>query len=165
MPEPSPETGADPAVLFSRYLDHYRETAVSKVLALPTTERTRSLVPSGWSPLELLHHLAHMEQRWFVWGFLAEAVPEPWGDEQDERWRVPDGRGADDVVAMLRATGQRTRSVLATHSLDSVAAVGGRFTDDPPSLSWICFHVLQEYARHVGHLDVVVELAGGPTGE
>jgi hypothetical protein len=32
-------------------------------------------------------------------------------------------------------------------------------------LQWICFHVLQEYARHVGHLDVVVELAGGPTGE
>ena len=36
---------------------------------------------------------------------------------------------------------------------------------DPPTLSWICFHVLQEYARHVGHLDVAVELAGGPTGE
>ena len=66
---------------------------------------------------------------------------------------------------MLRATGERTRTVLSSYPLDTIAAVGGRFSEDPPSLSWICFHVLQEYARHVGHLDVVVELAGGPTGE
>jgi hypothetical protein len=32
-------------------------------------------------------------------------------------------------------------------------------------LAWICFHVLQEYARHAGHLDVAVELAGGEVGE
>ena len=55
--------------------------------------------------------------------------------------------------------------MLASYPLDTVAAIGGRFSDDPPTLSWICFHVLQEYSRHVGHLDVVVELAGGPTGE
>ena len=39
------------------------------------------------------------------------------------------------------------------------AAPGGRFADDPPSLEWICFHVLAEYARHAGHLDIAVELA------
>ena len=66
---------------------------------------------------------------------------------------------------MLRATGERTRSVLASYPLEAIASIGGRFSEDPPSLSWICLHVLQEYARHVGHLDVVVELAGGPTGE
>jgi hypothetical protein len=55
--------------------------------------------------------------------------------------------------------------VLADVPLDTVAATGGRFEADPPPLAWICFHVLQEYARHVGHLDVVVELAGGATGE
>ena len=55
--------------------------------------------------------------------------------------------------------------------LDRIAergAVGGRFADDgtpPPTLAWICFHVLQEYARHAGHLDVVRELADGATGE
>jgi hypothetical protein len=47
-----------------------------------------------------------------------------------------------------------------------VAATGGRFSgDEAPDLRWICFHVLQEYARHAGHLDIVVELEGGPTGE
>jgi hypothetical protein len=48
---------------------------------------------------------------------------------------------------------------------ETPTALGGRFVADPPTLGWICFHVLQEYARHVSHLDIAVELAGGPTGE
>jgi hypothetical protein len=163
--EPPLSAECDSAVLFAAYLDYYREKAIEKVLSLPTDDRTTSCVPSGWSPLELLHHLAFMEQRWFVWGYLGEAVAEPFGDEVDDRWVLPTGRGTEEVVRLLRATGERTRGVLHAHPQDSVGAVGGRFSSDPPSLAWICFHVLQEYARHVGHLDVAVELAGGPTGE
>jgi hypothetical protein len=163
--EPPPVTGNDAAVLFSRYLDYYREKAIEKTLVLPAEELVGCRVPSGWTPLELLHHLAHMEQRWFVWGFLAEHVADPFGDEIDNRWVVPPDRPLDEIVAMLRATGERTRTVLASYPLESVASVGGRFSEDPPTLAWICFHVLQEYARHVGHLDIVVELAAGQTGE
>ena len=47
-----------------------------------------------------------------------------------------------------------------------MAPPGGRgSTTSPPALGWICFHVLQEYARHAGHLDIAVELAGGEVGE
>ena len=45
----------------------------------PERQRT-STVPSGWTPIELLSHVLHMEQRWFVWGFLGEAVDDVWGD-------------------------------------------------------------------------------------
>ncbi|HET8603781.1 MAG TPA: DUF664 domain-containing protein [Marmoricola sp.] len=165
--EPAPVTG-DPAGLFVAYLDFYRERAIEKVLALPPDEQRGSRLPSGWSPLELLFHLACMERRWFVWGFRGEPVEHPWEDSADDPaapWQLPAGRGTDDVVALLRETGQVTGAVLATEPLEAVAATGGRFQDDPPPLGWICFHVLQEYARHVGHLDVAVELAGGPTGE
>ncbi len=55
------------------------------------------------------------------------------------------------------AVGARTSEIIASHRPDAVAAVGGRFSDDPPTLEWICFHVLAEYARHAGHLDIVVE--------
>jgi hypothetical protein len=56
--------------------------------------------------------------------------------------------------------------VLASHALDEQAPPGPRFEHgDPATLAWICFHVLQEYARHAGHLDVAVELAGGEVGE
>jgi hypothetical protein len=45
------------------------------------------------------------------------------------------------------------------------ARLGGRFSSDPPTLGWILAHLLQEYARHVGHLDVVRELMDGSVGE
>ena len=164
LSEPAPTT-AVPAELFGQYLDWYRETMIAKTAALPAEERRRTRLPSGWTPLELLNHVAFVEQRWFVWGFLAEQVEAPWGDQRDERWYVDDATSLEDVVAFLRRTGERTRSIVATTPLDRTAAVGGRFEADPPSLAWICFHVLQEYARHTGHLDVAVELAGGPVGE
>ena len=167
VPEfPEPRGGeSDPARLFARYLEFYRETVLRKAAALAPEEQRTSRLRSGWSPLEMVSHLAHMERRWFVWGFLAEQVPDPWGEDRDDRWHVPDDLTLDDLAGMLRDVGRRTTDVLATRALDEVAPAGPRFGDEPPTLSWICFHVLQEYARHAGHLDVAVELAGGPVGE
>jgi len=164
FPEPSGDT-SDAAVLFARYLDFYRETVLGKLASLRPAELRVSRLPSGWTPVELLTHLAHMERRWIVWGFLGEDVGDPWGDQRDDRWHVPEERLYADLVAMLREVGRRTSDVLATRSLEERGEPGGRFDDEPPTLAWICFHVLQEYARHAGHLDVAVELAGGPTGE
>jgi uncharacterized damage-inducible protein DinB len=164
FPEPSGDT-ADPAVLFARYLDFYRETVIGKVASLSDTEARTSRLPSGWSPAELLRHLTFMERRWFVWGFLGEAVDQPWGDALDERWHVPAGVTTEATVSMLRDVGRRTSGVLAEHPLEERGVPGGRFDDEPPTLAWICFHVLQEYARHAGHLDIAVELAGGELGE
>lgn len=169
MREEPAATSADPRALFAAYLRYYRETAIEKVGALSDDDQRGSRIPSGWTPLELLRHLAFMERRWMVWGFLGEHVEEPWGDHTgdpaDDRWFVPDGVGLEDVAAMLRETGARVDEILDAHPLDEIAPPGPRFDGDPAPLSWICFHVLQEYARHVGHLDIAVELAGGPMGE
>jgi Protein of unknown function (DUF664) len=163
---PEPRGGdSDPGRLFARYLDFYRETVVRKTLSLSDEQQRTSLVPSAWTPIELLSHLAHMERRWLVWGFLGEDVDDPWGDGLDDRWHVADDVTTNDVVAMLRAVGERTTALLGAHSLGEVAPSGPRFEHEPPTLSWICFHVLQEYARHAGHLDIAVELAGGDVGE
>jgi hypothetical protein len=165
--EPS-KTGTAGAQRWSDYLDWVRAEMVRGVLGLTPDQQRTTLVPSGWTPLELLHHVLHMEQRWFVWGFLGEQVAEPWGDwDVDEpwddgvegRWRVPDGVSADEIADRLDAIGARTREVLSSYALDTVGSSAGRFTKDPPTLEWICFHVLAEYARHAGHLDIVVELA------
>ncbi len=159
----------DPAAQLVAYLDYYRAAVERKLDGLTDARLRTSLLPSGWAPLELLAHLVHMERRWFVWGFLGEQVADPWGDhaggEPEAPWQVPGGADRDGLVAALHAGGERTRHILATHDLAERAAVGGRFDADPPTLAWICFHVLQEYARHTGHLDVARELADGVTGE
>jgi len=156
------------AAHFAAYLAFYRATVVEKARSLPEAELRRPLVPSGWTPLELARHLAFMERRWFVWGFLGEHVDDPWGDSQgspDAAWLVPASVSLDDVLARLTEQEARTEALLASTPLEQLAATTGRFRTDPPDLRYVCFHVLQEYARHVGHLDVAVELAGGPVGE
>lgn len=158
------------------YLEWLREDIIVAVLSLSPVERREMRAPSGWSPLELLNHVLHMEQRWFEWGFRGEPVAHPWGDwnvtepwtsaDSDEtkpgaRWDVGDDVTAEDLAIRLRAVGGRTRAVLLENELDTTAASGGRFGEDPPTLEWICFHVLAEYARHAGHLDVSTEILRG----
>ncbi|MQW74747.1 DUF664 domain-containing protein [Nocardioides sp. dk4132] len=170
--EPGPGLGEE-AAHHAAYLRFLRATVLERCGSLPVAEQRRPHVPSGWTPLELLDHVAHVERRWIVWGFLAEPVSDPWGDwwrgDTATRWHVAEDRTLEDVAADLRATVARTEEVLATTPLDTRARTGGRFGpatgEEPPDLRWICFHLLQEYARHAGHLDLAVEVAGGPTGE
>ncbi|WP_312856250.1 mycothiol transferase [Nocardioides pelophilus] len=167
--EEPPKTGPVGAERWADYLDWVRSELIRGVLGLTPDQQRLAQVPSAWTPLELLNHVLHMEQRWFVWGFLGEPVADPWGDWDvaepwadgvDGRWRVPDGVTAAAIADRVGANGARTREVLASYPLDTVGSTGGRFSSDPPTLEWICFHVLAEYARHAGHLDIVVELGG-----
>lgn len=167
FPEPSGELD-DPRALLLLYLDYYRAVVAGKLRGLSVEELRSSRLPSGWTPLELLIHLVHMEQRWLRWGFAAEPVLEPWGDVgADGRWAVGDADSLDELLGRLHDGGRRTRQIVEGAGLSEVAAVGGRFEADAdrPSLAWICFHVLQEYARHAGHLDIVRELSDGTVGE
>ena len=165
FPEPT-DARADRADVLLGYLDFFRARTVEKLLELPAAETTRSRVPTGWAPVELAHHLRHVERRWLEWGFLGAAVDDPWADGRDGRWALPDGAGVEEVVAALRAQGERSRAVVAAHALDEVGQPGPRWRGAPPAtLERILLHLVQEYARHLGHLDVVVELATGSQGE
>jgi len=122
-------------------------------------------------PLELLKHLVFMERRWLQWGFAGEQVDDPWGDNRDGlgdgAWYVGPEETIEELIAALLAGGQRTRAIVESAELSALSAIGGRFGEDGPrpTLNWILFHVLQEYARHAGHLDIVRELIDGRTGE
>ncbi len=168
FPEPSNEL-SDPADLFVRYLDFYRCTVEAKLEGLADEQLRSTLLPSGWMPLELLKHLVFMEQRWIRWGFLGEALAEPWGDRDPvaDRWVVRDDDTLAGLVVLLHSGGVATAEVVRAHPLDEMGAKTGRFAGEEPAptLAWILFHVLQEYARHAGHLDVVRELIDGTTGE
>jgi len=166
---PAPEASfTEPAELLVGYLDFYRSEILRKLSGLSDEQARGRLLPSGWSPLELLSHLVHMERRWLVWGFAGESVDRPWGDQgEDGRWHVPGDVSMAELTTALLAGGERTRAIVASGDLAQQAPPGERFDPDtpPPALAWILFHVLQEYARHAGHLDVVRELLDGLVGE
>jgi uncharacterized damage-inducible protein DinB len=154
------------AEVFLGYLDFYRSTLLDKVSGLPASELHRSRLPSGWTPVELLKHLTFVEMRWLEWGFEGREVAEPWGDSRDERWHVPAEEPLSQLTAALLTQGRRTRAVIESHDLAEIGQPGPRWDGaDPPTLERILFHLLQEYARHVGHVDIVAELADGSVGE
>ena len=167
FPSPRIRIGDRRQVLLG-YLDFFRSTAAEKVSGLSEQDLRRTILPSGWTPLELVKHLVYMERRWLVWGFLGEPVERPWGDNgEDGRWQVGPAESAESLLADLAAGGRRTREIVEAARLGDVARSAGRFASDAeaPELERILLHVLQEYARHCGHLDVVRELIDGAVGE
>jgi hypothetical protein len=158
----------DLRALLDGYLDYNRAAVLRKLDGLSAEELRRSRVPSGWTPLGLLVHLSSMERRWLVWGFLGEAMDDPWRDSAPGGgWWVPDGWTAERARAEYESQCARSREIASGVPSDRVAALGGRFATgaEAPTLGWILFHVLEEYARHAGHIDIGRELADGALGE
>lgn len=152
--------------VFLRYLDYFRSRVIAKTAALGQDEASHSRLPSGWTPAELVKHLTYMERRWLEWGFEGHQVPEPWGDHAAGRWHVGADESLDDLLSRLRERGQRTTAIVTAHDLAEIGQPGERWAGaEPASLERVLLHMLQEYARHAGHLDIVAELAGSQTGE
>lgn len=159
MSEPSKQE-SDPRELLGGYLDHYRELVLRAVEGFPDPGVSR--VPSGWTPLAMLKHLAFMERRWFTWDFAGEHVEEPHGD-RDEDGNLVAAESLEEIRAFYLAQCERSRKIVAAARLDDLAGRIGRFQPpkEPPTLAWTMFHVLEEYMRHAGHLDIAGELAEG----
>lgn len=165
LPSPSDQrdTRAD---VFVSYLEYFRNGVISRVEALSDNEARSSHLPSGWTPLELVKHLTYVERRWLVWGFEGVAVDNPWGERRDDRWFVSEGESRATLIDALRTQGELSQVIILANELETVGEPGPRWNGRAePTLERILFHLLQEYARHLGHLDIVVEIAGGPVGE
>ncbi|NED80229.1 DUF664 domain-containing protein, partial [Streptomyces sp. SID11233] len=142
-PVEPPQSLTDPAELLPAYLDYYRATVLAKLDGLSEAELRGSRLPSGWSPLELLKHLAYVERRWLRWGFLGEEMDErtAWGDDDPEsgRWRVREDESPALIRDLFARECARSRQIVAAAGLQDRAASTGRFPPpaEPPTLSWI----------------------------
>jgi len=167
VPFPSPTIAiASRAEVFLGYLDFYRASLLAKLDGLPESELRGSRLPSGWTPLQLLKHVTYVERRWLEWGFEGVDVDDPWGDGRDDRWYVDPGESTADLVAAFEEQAATTRAIVLRHDLSERGEPSERWDgEDPPPLERVLFHLLQEYARHAGHLDIVRELVDGTTGE
>jgi len=163
--EPAPGAGSE-GEHFAGYLAWQREEIIRGVLRLSPDEQRTTRLASGWTPIELLSHVVHMEQRWLIWRFLGEDVADPRGDWRggeagpDSKWEVAPDVTAESLARRLGEIGVRVSEIFTSHPLETRAASLRDIDEDVPiDLRWLGFHVLTEYARHAGHLDIVVELA------
>jgi uncharacterized damage-inducible protein DinB len=158
---------SEPRELLLGYLDWYRQALLRKIAGLSDRQFRTPVDPLGWSPLGMVKHLGWVERRWMRWGFAAEEVLAylPGGDAVE--WSVPAEESTDSVMSAYADEVRWSRSLAAGADLLQPARIGGRFktAEHAPTLGRILFHLLQEYARHVGQLDVARELIDGATGE
>jgi uncharacterized damage-inducible protein DinB len=152
--------------VFLQYLDYLRGRVIEKVDALPLEALIVSVVPTDWTALELVKHLTYVEMRWLEWGFEGHHVDEPWGDHVGDHWGTSLSDTPEALLDQMRARGELTAAIVRRHGLEDSGQPGPRWDGaEPPTLERVLFHLFQEYARHLGHLDVYAELAGAAGGE
>ncbi len=158
---------SDPRELLLESLEWYRSALMRKIAGLSDAQLRTPVEPMGWSPLGMVNHLGWVERRWMRWGFAGEDLLAYPPGSDDAEWSVPAEQSTDSVIAAYFEEVERSRALVDGVDITATAAVGGRFTspEQTPSLGRIVVHLLQEYARHVGQLDVVRELIDGETGE
>ena len=125
------------------------------------------IVGGGQAGLATGYHLAR-RGRPFVILDAGERVGDPYFDrDPDHRFRLDPTETVEEIRALFLAQCASSRRIVAGADLQDKLRPGTAFhpAEPHPALIWILFHVLQEYARHDGHLDVVRELADGTVGE
>jgi uncharacterized damage-inducible protein DinB len=150
------------------WLEHHRGILLWKCEGLADDQlRRRSVPPSTLSLLGLVRHMTQVERGWFRQVFLGEDVPDPY-DTPDNPDADFNGVGDADVAAdfaAFRAECDASRQVAAAASdLDVLSKDRSERTGQQFSLRWILTHMIEEYARHNGHADLLRESIDGATG-
>ena len=149
------------------WLEFHRATVLQKVEGLdPEQLCRRSAPPSTLSPLGIVRHLGVVEDYWLREVLLGEEQPDPYCTPENPDGDLLDGTPAT-AEADLAAYRERVAAVRDAQAswTDLDAPVRGRVGDRPLNLRWILVHMIEEYARHVGHLDLLREAIDGRTGE
>ncbi|RAG80669.1 mini-circle protein [Streptacidiphilus pinicola] len=156
----------DERATLTTFLDYARDTARAKCAEVSAEDARRSPLPG--SPLMtlcgLISHLRWVEYYWFEVFLLGQEDEGPWTDEDPDReMRMAVDIPLADLLAEYEAQSERHRKLVAETDLDAPAARA--FKDGTtPNLRWILFHLIEETARHNGHLDILRELVDGETG-
>jgi hypothetical protein len=154
-----------------RYLDQQRESVLDIVDGLPDTLLRRAVFPSGWTCLGMIHHLAVDDERYWFRGIVAgEPVEFPAGD--DPGWLVGVDVAAADVLGLYHEEIACANAIIRVTPLETPARRRDPRWDGwgwpPPgetvNLRWVVLHMIEETARHAGHLDTARELLDGRTG-
>jgi uncharacterized protein YndB with AHSA1/START domain len=159
FPEEKSATGDESKVL-SSFLAFQRAVVVGKLRGLSEEDARRRIVPSDTTPIGLVRHLTFVEREWFG-GYLGERAPHGTPAEHGDGWNVPPEATVASVIADYQAACAESDAIASGVPLAHHVAHPrlGRV-----SLRWIYVHMIDESARHAGHLDILRELIDGTTG-
>jgi hypothetical protein len=158
VPRPAEGEPLNEMAMARGWLGHLRESAIFKVEGLDAAQLRWQPSPTANSLGVLVVHLGYSERLWL------RAICA--GEQMDMGWRarmfeLPDGWGVDDAVDFYRAESAQADEVLnEATSLD----LPSRGALRPTTLRWALFHLIEETARHVGHMDITRELLDGSVG-
>jgi uncharacterized damage-inducible protein DinB len=169
---PSAEQRTDPPHVsdertsLEAWLDFHRATLLWKCDGLTGEQLAeRSVAPSTMSLLGLVRHMSEVERGWFRQFVGGEDVPDIYCSEDD-----PDGdfdnvdpTKAEEDLAIFRAEVEVCRAVGARYELDHLTRRGRR--DFDVDVRWVYTHMIEEYARHNGHADLIRERIDGAIGD
>ena len=158
---------ADERTMLEGMLEWYREGVLRKFAGLSSADVKRSFLGSSTTMAGILKHLALVEDSWFTERFAGLPTPDPWAgapwdDDRDWEFHTAVDDDLGDLLALYEAACARSRAAAEGHHLDEMLR-GERTT--PFNLRFAYVHLIEETARHLGHLDVLRELTDGGTGE
>jgi uncharacterized damage-inducible protein DinB len=162
-----PPHEADERATLTGFLQHQRETLAWKCSGLTAEQlRHRAVSPSDLSLIGLIRHLTDVEHGWFRGVLSGEDIrPIYWGEDrsQDTDFAV-DGTDTDEAFRLWHEACARSREIVAAAESLDVTGLHRR-SGSVYSLRWILTHMIEEYARHNGHADLLRERIDGTTGE
>ncbi|MGC2486715.1 MAG: DinB family protein [Acidimicrobiales bacterium] len=147
------------------WLDFYRATLLQKCDGLGEAQlKTRPIASSTLSLLGLVRHLTFVEQAWFESCFAGRDVATFYKTDTDRELDFTDldSDDVEEVFARYDRACALSRELALGHDLGEMGARPRR--DRDVDLRWIYIHLIEEYARHCGHADLVRELIDGATG-
>jgi uncharacterized damage-inducible protein DinB len=164
-----PQQAADERTAVREWLEYHRATLLMKIDGLTDTQaRTRAIPSSNLSLLGLLRHMVVVERYWFTW-VIGGVRPEPiyitWEDENLD-FNFDDSATLDEAMNSYMVELNTSRG-FEVGSLDTLAATTEvrEGADFRPDLRWVMLHMIEEYARHNGHADLLREAIDGTRGD
>lgn len=151
------------------FLGYFRTVLLRKAAGLTPAQLA---VPLGASSLTiggLLKHMAFVEDHWFHGVLLGNEYPEPWGSadwEASPDWEfdtAPADSPAELEARFMASVARSDAAIASVADLATVAATPSN--DEPTNLRWILVHMIEEYARHCGHADLIRESIDGQIGD
>ncbi|MGW0195680.1 DinB family protein [Nonomuraea sp. NPDC003201] len=170
---PWPPVAGDEIATLLGFLDYQRATLAWKCRGLDTAGLTATVGASSMTLGGLLKHLAYVEDDWFSRALHGRDRSAPWNTvdwraDQDWEWHSAAGDTPDELFALWQKAVDHSREAVAEAledgGLDRPAQRAWP-NGQAPSLRWIVVHMIEEYARHNGHADLLRESVDGETGE